>query len=342
MPRSRLTLTKKLEFQRKFVEHDKSGDHKLDFEEMKDILVKGNPTLSDEDLRRLFDKVDKNNDGSVDFDEFVAYLYGEPSPVVTAPEAVKAKFLEFCGPEMDTMEFSKFCVDCQLLDKKFRKEDVGLTFAKVCPRGRRKITLAPGRDGVSQYDKLLCHVATKKGVTPEEVHDIVASGCKTNSGTVADSVRFHDDKRLYTGQHAHNENHDVRSGPAPKTERQKFDIGPDGDWGPVETTFKAFDRDGNGLDNREFVKMCEDCGLMDQDLARGELDVIFSLMKNKRIDFGMFRSCLYRVADKKRTNIILIQQQVASCEGPKLKATKADDVRLHDDKSTYTGTHAGK
>merc|ERR1719330_1853252 len=123
----RLTTAKRLELQKRFAGVDKSGDRKLDFEEMKALLLQGNPDLEDRALKQLFKRVDKNNDGSVDFDEFVNYLYNAPPVYQRAPQECIDKFLEFAGEQMDVTEFSKFCSDCGLLNKRdFRKEDIAV------------------------------------------------------------------------------------------------------------------------------------------------------------------------------------------------------------------------
>lgn len=334
----RLTTTKRIELQKRFSEVDTSGDRKLDFNEMKTLLLKGNPDLEDKQLKALFKRVDKDNNGSVDFDEFVAYLYNAPPAYQRAPQPVNDKFIEFAGPEMDGTEFSKFCVDCGLLDKGFRKEDIATTFAKVLPRGKRKITLQVGADGFSQYDKLLSLLAEKKKVSPYQIFQMVASGAKSSSATVADAVRFHDDKSLYTGAHA---DQAARSA-SPKAARERYDIGPEGSWSNCAGTFEAFDKDGHGLGGRDFAKLCEDSGLVDRHFTKGDADVIFTKLRQKKINFETFQEALKLVAERKHEPIKVIQDKVTRCSGPVVHATVADNVRFHDDKELYTGMHAGK
>lgn len=335
----RLTTAKRIELQKKFAQVDKSGDRKLDFNEMKELLLMGNPDLEDKQLRQMYKRVDKNNDGSVDFDEFVSYLYNAPPSYQRAPEVCNEKFREFAGPEMDGTEFSKFCIDCGLLDRGFRKEDIATTFAKVLPRGKRRITLQIGADGYTQYDKLLSLLAEKKKVSPSEIFAQVASGSKSSSGTKADNVRFHDDKSLYTGAHGAVHGRDTSS---PKPQREKFDIGPDGDWSGCEGTFLAFDKDGSGLGNRDFSKLCEDAELTDRSFTRGDADVIFTKFRTKKIKFEQFQEALRMVAERKKESIKSVQADVTRCSGPVVHATQADNVRFHDDKDLYTGMHAGK
>lgn len=67
----------------KFSDTDCSGNHKLDFQEMSKLLRKGNPGLSDEELWRIFNAADVTNDGDLDFDEFLNYVFGHEEVVVT-------------------------------------------------------------------------------------------------------------------------------------------------------------------------------------------------------------------------------------------------------------------
>merc|ERR1719272_1486810 len=53
-----------------------------------------------------------------------------------------------------------------------------------------------------------------------------------------------------------------------------------------------------------------------------------------------FEDALRLVAEKKGTDACEICRIVEQSSGPILRSTKAEDVRFHDDRSTYTGTHA--
>jgi len=54
---------------------NKDGDKTLSFQEMSRLLRRGNPDMTDRELRILYDNVDKNHDGKVDFDEFVDFIF---------------------------------------------------------------------------------------------------------------------------------------------------------------------------------------------------------------------------------------------------------------------------
>lgn len=55
---------------------NKNGYGTLDFEEMSVLLKKGNPNFTEEELRTVFDGADTNGSGTIDFTEFLWFLYG--------------------------------------------------------------------------------------------------------------------------------------------------------------------------------------------------------------------------------------------------------------------------
>merc|ERR1719199_284947 len=110
-----------------------------------------------------------------------------------------------------------------------------------------------------------------------------------------------------------------------------------------EKTFNAFAGPGAELDGKELLKMCEDCHLICKKFTKQDVDVTFSgiARKLKKIGFEQFKDIVRSIA-KKSTNsdVGAIQQKIAACDGPHLKATRAEYSKFHDDKSTFTGAHA--
>jgi len=342
----------------KFAQLDKNGDGKLDFNELTDLLKKGNPRMTTRDVRLLFSKVDVNGDGTVEFDEFVEYLYKDDAPraddrshagrrgraaAASAPQddgtevdwaAVEAAFGGYGSNGAITgTEFKKICQDCGLFDRKYTKQDVDVLFAKVVVRGERKIRF-------EQFKDALRLVAAKKGVSNREVQEKVgeSSGPKINA-TKADDVRFHDDKSLYTGQHAEEVAGDRHARLAQSAAPQADDA--EDDWTAVGDAFTAFA--GADMDGREFTKLCTDCRLFDRKYAKPDADIVFSKVcprGQRRIGKELFYDALRLVADKKGCATYQVQTIVANSHGPQLRGTKADDVRFHDDKTLYTGQHA--
>ena len=96
---------------------------------------------------------------------------------------------------MDGKTFAKMCKEVKFLDKKLTPTDVDLIFAKIKDKSERKITF-------QQFGKGCELIADKKGISLQQVKDIIASGEYVLTGTKAEKVKFHDDKSLYTGVYA--------------------------------------------------------------------------------------------------------------------------------------------
>merc|ERR1712232_640485 len=75
----------------------------------------------------------------------------------------------------------------------------------------------------------------------------------------------------------------------------------------------------------------------------GDADLVFAKavpQAVRRMSLDHFALALGYIAQKKHVSADVVQLAVADCGGPVLHATHAESVRFHDDKSTYTGTHA--
>jgi len=247
---------------------------------------------------------------------------------------------------LDNREFDKMLTDCGLFNKHFKKNDSAIVFDKALSKGQRKIT-------VDEFKEALRKIADKRMSSTEEVQKLVENSAgPIIKGTQADAVRFHGDKSTYTGAHTFNEKHGEGlgsgEGEAARHERitaaaRQHDVGPEAPWGDCEKVFKLYDPQGNGLESREFKKVCEDCGLIDKVFTLQQLDTVFAACKSGRVcNFEGFKEALKRIAGIKKTALADLQGIIASSDGPVLHGTKADAVRFHDDKSTYTGSHVGK
>ncbi|KAL3132079.1 hypothetical protein ABBQ32_008689 [Trebouxia sp. C0010 RCD-2024] len=117
------------------------------------------------------------------------------------------------------------------------------------------------------------------------------------------------------------------------------------------SVFKAFAAFGSGsgtysspakvaMDGASFAKLCRDSGLLGGKLNTTSVDIAFSKAKAKgarRMSFKEFENALELLAAGKGVSGQELRQQVAASAGPLCNATQAAAVRLHDDKSTYTG-----
>jgi len=59
---------------REFKDSDINHDGRLDFEEVRALMQKGNPQMKEGDIKAIFGAVDKNGDQRVDFNELVDFL----------------------------------------------------------------------------------------------------------------------------------------------------------------------------------------------------------------------------------------------------------------------------
>lgn len=137
------------------------------------------------------------------------------SPTGATSASLQDTFRAFCGAgkcEMDGRTFVKACRDSGLIDKTFSATDADLLFSKVVPKGQRRLCF-------QGFLEALALVATKKGAELDDIkHKFMGSAGPTLNGTVADSVRFHDDKTTYTGVHVNGGPESVAKGGGTSTQ----------------------------------------------------------------------------------------------------------------------------
>ena len=100
---------------------------------------------------------------------------------------------------------------------------------------------------------------------------------------------------------------------------------------------------GKEMDGKSFAKLTKDCGLIDKKLTTTDVDLVFAKIKDKaarKITFDQFKAGVAQMAAKKGISEADLSNLIVSSGGPKFQGTKADYVKFHDDKSTYTGVYA--
>jgi hypothetical protein len=352
----------------KFKEMDKDGDGTLDFEELFDLLTKGNPSFKKADARKLYDGADQNHDGRIDFDEFMSYINGQTSgkertsggrhdrlaagggPVDDGTETdwspCQVTFTKYAGKDMDNKEFAKFCKDNKLVSHGMKSHDIDLIFTKVVPKGQRRMDFKMFQDA--------CRLMAQKRGQPTSEVQVIVAGAQDGPhlhGTKQDAVRFYDDKTTFTGAAGHNSafegvNPDAQLGRHERqhaaAEADRASAGEEDDWGKIEAVFNAFAGPGGEIDGREWKKFCDDVHLYNRGFAKTDVDLVFSSVarKEKKVRFAQFQDMVRGVAKKRGEATHIVQDKIASSSGPVKHATKTDAVRFHDDKSTYTGAHA--
>lgn len=111
----------------------------------------------------------------------------------------------------------------------------------------------------------------------------------------------------------------------------------------LHSCFRAFCSNKDEMDGKEFAKMTKDVGFIDSKFTTTDVDIIFAKVKDKtarKITFEQFKNALKEIAAKKGVTPDAIQGKVCEAGGPTFKGTKADFVKFHDDKTTYTGVYA--
>lgn len=98
------------------------------------------------------------------------------------------------------------------------------------------------------------------------------------------------------------------------------------------------------MDLSIFIKICKSAGVIDKLFTTIALELIFNHTSvkpkgDKFIDFCQFEVALEMIAEKKGVSREEVTEKFLDLVNPVLKGTKADYVRFHDDKSTYTGAH---
>ena len=107
--------------------------------------------------------------------------------------------------------------------------------------------------------------------------------------------------------------------------------------------YKSFCAGKPEMESKQFSKLCKECKLIDKKFGINDIDIIFAKVKSgkvKTITFAEFENALGEIAKKKGTTKETIENAVKAHGGATYTGTKADYVKFHDDKSTYTGVYA--
>ena len=112
----------------------------------------------------------------------------------------------------------------------------------------------------------------------------------------------------------------------------------------IKAVFSQFTGGKKEMDGKTFMKFNKDCKLLVKNkVTSTDIDIIFAKVKTKgkrKIDVAQFKTACELVAAKKKITLPELLNKAASAGGPKFKGTKADYVKFHDDKGTYTGVYA--
>lgn len=112
----------------------------------------------------------------------------------------------------------------------------------------------------------------------------------------------------------------------------------------IATIFSQFSAGQKEMDGKTLLKFVKDSGLLDKTkMTSIDVDIIFAKVKAKgarKIDVNQFKAACENIATKKGITMADLLTQAGNAGGPKFVGTKADFVKFHDDKTTYTGVYA--
>ena len=114
----------------------------------------------------------------------------------------------------------------------------------------------------------------------------------------------------------------------------------------LQNIFTSFSpKDPLTMDGREFAKCIKDCKLLTKKVTPTDVDLTFAKVKtpgaaHRRITYNQFCNAIDILANKEGVLPEIYRQKLISSEGPKYNATKAENVKFHDDKSLWTGVYA--
>ena len=112
----------------------------------------------------------------------------------------------------------------------------------------------------------------------------------------------------------------------------------------LKDVFKSFTGGKPEMESKVYAKLYKETGIIDKKFTVNDADINFSKVKSgkvKVITFDQFEKTLELAAAKKGTTKDALVQKIIAHGGATYAGTKADYVKFHDDKSTYTGVYAG-
>jgi len=107
-------------------------------------------------------------------------------------------------------------------------------------------------------------------------------------------------------------------------------------------TFASFCWGRPDMDGRGFSRLCRDCRLLDSRFTALDADLLFTKVLPKgqrRLDIENFEATIAIIAERRKVPESAVRRAIMFCHGPLVRATQTGEVRLHDDRGGYTGTH---
>jgi len=293
----------------KFDRADISKDGTIDEKEMGSMLKKGNPKITDSEIRCLFRDADKNGDRRISFDEFVDYLFGakekEAAMDKAATPEIRAVFDNFAKDgTLDARQFQKLCSDCCLTNTgTFKPSDCGLVFSKV------KKLKAEKTIGLTEFMEAVEVIAQKRGCDVLEVHRALEI---TGAPLAAEQTQPNLEKRL-TRKSAAYAAYEADMPKVPREALSQADLKTKN----ILDVFLVFAYSSGDMDSRLFGKCMKECGVQGKDFGASDSERVFAATctrADRKIAFAEFQQALAAVAGKKSCSVAEIEDAVAACK----------------------------
>jgi len=265
---------------------------------------------------------------------------------------------------MSSRNFAKLFRDCALLDKQLTLTHLDLAFTKASNAPTTSTITAQKAGKRVDYPQWLFALqlcADYKGTTAAALQKAIAAQSEagpTLSGTVAQPVKFHDDKSTYTVL--------LRGDASSKLIQRQGSVKllpvaqMPAENSHVFVVFEQYALFGEtvgtatlGLTSRNFVKLFKDLDLVDRKVTNTVLDLIFTKAARapagnlfaqpadaggKRLNYSQFLVAVEMVAEEKGVKVQQLYKAIGAKQdqGPLVTATVAPPNKLFDDRSTWT------
>lgn len=112
----------------------------------------------------------------------------------------------------------------------------------------------------------------------------------------------------------------------------------------IKAAFDKFAKKKDQMTGKDFFKFAKDTKILKKNVVTSvDCDIIFSKVKTRgkrTITLPQFIEGCKELAKKRKEDFGTMMGKAVAAGGPKFKGTKADYVKFHDDKNTYTGVYA--
>ncbi|QDZ23143.1 hypothetical protein HOP50_09g56830 [Chloropicon primus] len=227
------------------------------------------------------------------------------------------------GVDMDGVTFSKLFKDSGLMGEgqgQVNTIRIDLAFNAVKPKGDRRIVFAQFRQAVDLLSRDM-------GITYEELSSKIAE-CKGPIFAGTEGTTF------------------VASTLVRERVIEDVQLDPPEEVPGLLEVFQAFNVFGGGdpdqMPNDRYIKLCQECGVIDAEYDTTKADLVFVKIKPKgarKIDYEKFKDVINLIAYQKSMGYLTLAQKIVEAGGPVNKGTVADSVKFHDDKELWTGAY---